>query len=83
MPISPNAGVRALTLPCPALCGALSYAFVLQYNGLNHWLFAQGQPAHAFGCPAVRVFCLDYSAYWCLQRRVLVQFLQFTAGEVC
>ena len=40
-------------LTCPALCGSLGCAFVIQYNGFNHRFFAQGRPAHAFGCPAM------------------------------
>jgi len=43
-------------LSCPALPGSVGCAFVVKYNGFNHWFFAWGLPAHVFGCPAVLVF---------------------------
>jgi hypothetical protein len=68
---------------CPVLRGSLGCAFIIQYNDFNHWFFTRGRPADAFGCPAMLVFYLDYSAYRCAARSVFVQLLQFAAACVC
>jgi len=58
-------------LSCTALRDSFGCGIVIQSDNLNLWLFIQGQPLHAFSCPAIFMRFLDYCASRCIRTGVL------------